>query len=237
MSVTRARAFVVPAALVVVITVLLLAGRGTLAAPPVGSFDELADWLDRTDTVTAVLAIVRVLVLALAVWLLVAFLLGGLGRALGRARLAAVADRALPRPLRALLTGLAGAGAASVVVLGAGPAQHDRGDAVPVGERLVLLPDQDDGTATMSVLPAEDTAPAAPAVSATPAAPATWTVAPGESFWSIAEEVLADAWGRPPTDAEIDPYWRRLVAANRDRITSGNPDLIFPGQVFDLPAV
>jgi hypothetical protein len=234
------RAFVVPAALVVVITVLLAAGRGALATPPVGSFDELADWLDRTDTVTAVLAIVRVVVLALAVWLLVALLLGALGRALGRARLAAAADRALPRPLRALLTGLAGAGAASVVVLGAGPAQHDRGDAVPVGERLVLLPEQDDGTATMSVLPAEDTAPAAPAPPATPAAPATpatWTVAPGESFWSIAEEVLADAWGRPPTDAEIDPYWRRLIAANRDRISSGNPDLIFPGQVFDLPAV
>jgi hypothetical protein len=225
---------VVPAALVVVITVLLLAGRGALAAPPVGSFDELADWLDGTDTVTAVLAIVRVVVLALAVWLLVAF---ALGRALGRARLAAAADRALPRPLRALLTGLAGAGAASVVVLGAGPAQHDRGDAVPVGERLVLLPDQDDGTATMSVLPAEDAAPAAPAAPPAPAAPATWTVAAGESFWSIAEEVLADAWGRPPTDAEIDPYWRRLIAANRDRITSGNPDLIFPGQVFDLPAV
>ena len=39
------------------------------------------------------------------------------------------------------------------------------------------------------------------------AAPArgTWTVAPGESFWSIAEELLADHLGRPPTDAEMRP--------------------------------
>jgi nucleoid-associated protein YgaU len=232
------RALVLPATLAVVVAVLVVAGRGALATPPLGSVDELSGWLDRTDTVTAALAIVRIVALVVTAWLLVASLLGALGRVAGRARIVAAADRALPVPLRRLLTGLAGAGAASVVVLGAGSGTHDRGDAVPVGERLVLLPDDGEGTATMSVLPGDaSVTDASPAPPAWPAAPATWTVAPGDSFWSIAEEVLADAWGRPPTDAEIDPYWRVLIAANRDRITSGNPDLIFPGQVFVLPAV
>ena len=64
-----------------------------------------------------------------------------------------------------------------------------------------------------------------------------WTVKPGECFWSIAEEVLADRWGRSPSDAEIVPYWQRLIAANRHELAHrDNPDLIFPAQVFVVPA-
>ena len=59
---------------------------------------------------------------------------------------------------------------------------------------------------------------------------------PGESFWSIAEELLAERLGRPPTDAEVDPTWRRLVAANLDRLVTGDPDLLFPGQELLLPS-
>jgi hypothetical protein len=229
-----ARALLVPLGLAVVVLVLVLSGRGDLAAPPLGSWADVSDWLEETDTVTAVLAIVRLVALAVAVWLLVAALVGAIGRLARRARVVAFADRALPAPIRRALTGLAGAGAASVVVLGgAGLGGGDGEEAVPVGEQLVLLPEAGEGTATMSVLP--DPAAGAPVPAPAPAAPTTWTVEPGDSFWSIAEGVLADAWGRPPTDAEIDPYWRALIAANRDRITSGNPDLIFPGQEFVLP--
>lgn len=64
----------------------------------------------------------------------------------------------------------------------------------------------------------------------------TWRVDRGESFWSIAADVLADAWGRPVTDVEIDPFWRALVAHNRDRLVDpGDPDVIMAGQVFELP--
>jgi len=63
-------------------------------------------------------------------------------------------------------------------------------------------------------------------------------VQPGEHLWVIAERTLARAWGRPPTDAEIEPYWRDLVAANRGVLADpANPDLVYPGQVFGLPAV
>lgn len=59
---------------------------------------------------------------------------------------------------------------------------------------------------------------------------------PGDHFWRIAEEVLAAHLQRTPADGDTDPYWRRLVAANRDRLVdAANPDLLFPGQVLLVP--
>lgn len=69
-----------------------------------------------------------------------------------------------------------------------------------------------------------------------PAPTETWTVAPGDNFWFEAEQVLARAWGRSPSDAEIVPYWRTLIEANRAALADpANPDLIFPGQRFNVP--
>lgn len=61
----------------------------------------------------------------------------------------------------------------------------------------------------------------------------TWTVEPGDHLWSIAARTLAASWHRRPTDGEVDPYWRRLIADNRDTIA--NPDLIYPGDTVELP--
>jgi nucleoid-associated protein YgaU len=55
-------------------------------------------------------------------------------------------------------------------------------------------------------------------------------VKPGDSLWSIAAEVLGtDDPGR------IARYWPRIHRANR-QIIGANPNLIFPGQVLELPA-
>jgi len=60
----------------------------------------------------------------------------------------------------------------------------------------------------------------------------------GDDFWSIAEEALEEAWGRPPTSTEISSYWRQVIDANRYRLLPPyDPDLIFPGQTFELPAI
>ena len=59
---------------------------------------------------------------------------------------------------------------------------------------------------------------------------ATRTVAPGESFWTISEDIVA----RDLRD--VAPYWRDLIAANADRIRSGDPDLIYPGEILLLPS-
>jgi hypothetical protein len=47
---------------------------------------------------------------------------------------------------------------------------------------------------------------------------------------------LQAAWSAEPTDAEVDPYWRAVIARNRSRLRDpSNPDLIVPGFVVDLP--
>ena len=60
-------------------------------------------------------------------------------------------------------------------------------------------------------------------------------VMPGDNMWLLAERRLSDLLGRPPGDHETAPYWLAVIGANKDRIRSGDPDLIFPGEVLVLP--
>ena len=60
------------------------------------------------------------------------------------------------------------------------------------------------------------------------APPRTHIVEPGENLWSIAESVA----GRN----NLLPYWRALVAQNDATLRSGDPNLIFPGEILTLPA-
>jgi|GEM_PF-2688212 len=64
----------------------------------------------------------------------------------------------------------------------------------------------------------------------------TVTVEPGDNQWRLAAEHLADVYDRDVADAEVAPYWRDMVDENRDTIRSGDPDLIYPGEVLNLPA-
>lgn len=68
-------------------------------------------------------------------------------------------------------------------------------------------------------------------------APDRYTVTPGDHLWGIAERTLTAAWGRTPSPGELLGYWRQVLAANASRLASGDPDLIFPGEVIDLPAI
>jgi hypothetical protein len=86
------------------------------------------------------------------------------------------------------------------------------------------------------------TIPVVPATVATPtsnAAPVSSrvevTVQPGDNFWRLAENRLRELIGREPSDSEVAPSWVNVVEANRHSIRSGNPDLIFPGEVVLLP--
>lgn len=61
-------------------------------------------------------------------------------------------------------------------------------------------------------------------------------VGSGDHLWSIAEAALTTSLGRAPSDAEIDPYWRAVVEINRENLEDpDNPDLLFSGQVIELP--
>ncbi len=63
-----------------------------------------------------------------------------------------------------------------------------------------------------------------------------WEVEKGDHFWGIAEKTLAESYGRQPTEDEIRPYWLALMDANRDRMVTGDADLIMPGQEFEIPS-
>lgn len=98
-----------------------------------------------------------------------------------------------------------------------------------------------DGTATLS--PAASPPPTASTATLTPAdrgpddegerrEPSVHQVVHGDHLWSIAEQHLAAILQRDPSDDEIAPYWRRVVAANPQLV---NPDLIFTGDLIQLP--
>ena len=197
--------------LVLVVTVVLVAsGRGPLAPPR--SWSDVGGWIEERGTVTASVALVRLLALVVVAWVLVVWLVVVTARAFGAVRVATLAAGVLPAVVASAL------------------------NLVPAAAQTY-----DEGTATMSVLPDDavsTTATPPPAPVERPQPPAEeWTVAPGESFWSIAEDVVAESLGRAPSVAEIDGYWRALIDANRDRLASPSPDLVRPGQVFVLPPV
>jgi hypothetical protein len=88
------------------------------------------------------------------------------------------------------------------------------------------------------ILPPVASAPAEPAPE--PRVQASHAVAEGESLWTIARNHLAQTRGGAadkPATREIAAYWMRVVEANRLRLRSGDPDLIYPGEQIVLPPV
>lgn len=222
--------------------VLRAAAVDDLAGPPVTSLDGLTAWVDAREPVAVTMALVRLLA-EISVWYVLGLsVVHVLARALrlpGGHRLADAASA--PGVGRIVKAGL-GLGMVAASSMGG----QDNGVGAPNGATMTPVADVpavtprrvDDarGTATMrpEVGPQPDVQPGGVA-QMTPL-PTTWTVAPGESFWSIAEELLADAWGRPPSDVEVDPFWRTLVERNRGRlIDPRDADLVQPGQVFEVP--
>jgi hypothetical protein len=103
-------------------------------------------------------------------------------------------------------------------------------------ETLVALDDAAPGDeeATMTWLPPDKALAPTPAP-APSRPPETWVIEPGEHLWAVAEQHLAEEWGRSPSDAETAPYWRMLVERNRSRLPNPNdPDLVYPGLVIEL---
>lgn len=60
-------------------------------------------------------------------------------------------------------------------------------------------------------------------------------VVAGQHLWGIAEQTLAGLLGRTPELDVLAAYWQHLIAANAERLRSGDPNLIYPGEVVLLP--
>jgi nucleoid-associated protein YgaU len=229
-------------ALAVAAVALQWAGRGPLTAPPLTDPGRWPAWLDGRDPVEAAFGILRVFALVALWYLVLAAAVGAVLRMVGAASLVGVADRLTIAPVRRMLAGSLGLGlAASGVVAVAAPALRApvAASQQPAPSTTVTPP----ATVTMHRLGPEEPvsapadAPVPEAASTTTTASAErWTVKPGECFWSIAEAVLSERSGRPPSDAEILPFWQRLIEANRHELVhGGDPDLILPGQSFVVP--
>lgn len=66
--------------------------------------------------------------------------------------------------------------------------------------------------------------------------PGAVVVEPGDHLWKISEDELARRLGRSAGPDEVTPYWLSVIDANRDSLHSGDPDLIFPGELITLPS-
>ena len=76
--------------------------------------------------------------------------------------------------------------------------------------------------------------PTDPAVTATESP--TWVINRGDHLWRVAERTVNGRLGHHASAADIEHYWRRLIEANRHVLADPpNPDLVFAGQVFELP--
>jgi hypothetical protein len=174
----------------------------------------------------AAAAVLRLVGLLAAGYLLAVTAIGLVAALLRRRRTVAVVARLSPPVVRWLLgVGLAGA-------LAAGPA----GAAAGPPPTMVLLPDDEPPPpTTTTILPAT---PPPPAPLAPDGPVTTVTLGPGDHLWSVAARTLAAAWGRAPSEREVAPYWRLVVERNRALLPNpGDPDLVFPGEVVHLPPV
>ena len=229
---------------------------GPLAPPPLGDGRGFRAWFEQRQPPEVVFGLLRLVALALAWYLLAVTLAGTAGRVLRLRTLVTALDAVTVPVVRRLVDAAMGLSVVAAALAGTPGVAGAAGDSAPPPvEVMRRLPDAgvpgEAAPETMRRLPdnpagppgvpppqggAEAAGTAAPPAPA--AAPVTWKVAPGDHFWSVAERVLARARQRPPADAEVDPYWRSLVAANRDRLRDpANPDLLFPGQELVVPPV
>lgn len=224
-------------------------GSGALSAPDLTSPGTWPAWAAERTPVEAAFAVLRLVVVVLAWYLLAVTVLAVVARAGSAGRLVGVADVVTLPLVRRMVQGAVGAGLVGAAVAGVGASQAASeapsvrtmadvrlaapalGD--PLGGEVVrgMPADAETEPPAMHRLPHEEEA-TAPSTAAVP----QWEVAPGDHLWSVAARLLQESWGRAVTDDEVAPYWRTVVEANADRLVEpSNADLIFPGQILAVP--
>lgn len=234
--------------------------------PTTIEWHDLSHWLAGTAPEDVVVAVVRLVALVVAWWLLGSTVLYVLARAVRFPALIRAVEWATLPSVRRLLDGVATTTiVASSVLGGAGVASAATADPAPV---VVSL--GDNGTTTTTAPPyrprpaGDDVVPTlAPQVQATITPPgsgkahaveerpvllatpppakeatATYVVKSGDNLWTIAERQVVEMTGHSEqeiTTEQVREYWVRLQKANRHRLHSGNPDLIFAGEELVLP--
>lgn len=223
-------------ALLVIGGALLAAGHGGLRPPPVhGGRAALIRWAATRDAPTMLMSIVRVAALVLDAYLALTTLVGSAMRAMRWTTATRITDHFTLPSVRRLLAATVGTAALTLPL--ATPAFAT---APPAVARLTTDPPvlRRVGATAPPTVPGHAVHPARRSPSpSTPAPsepsrrmgapPEVWFVRPGDNFWSIAARLA------PP--AEVVPYWTELIDANRPRLLTGDPNRIWPGQLFVIP--
>lgn len=220
---------------------LALGSTPAFAGPPVARPGELAGWATARPPVEAAFAVLRVVVVVLAAYLLLMTVLAVAVRLVRAGRLITVVDVVTLPSVRRLVRLALGAGLLTAPLGPAGPALSHAattstqdvhlataaGDRAPADDGVIGTPDAPPGPPMMRRLhPPEPVG----------AAPSEVVIAAGDHLWSVAERALATAWGRTPSDAEVAPFWEQVVEVNRARLADpSNPDLLFTGQLVAVP--
>ena len=221
-------------------------------------WSDLGRWLDGTPFEDVLGAILLLVALTLAYWLLISTVASLLAAASGRRGLIRavewltlpairrLADRAVALslavstvagPLAPAVANPGGFGSSVPVIVEVG----EEGRPVPPGPgEPVDEADRDDDIVVprhLEPTPLPPPAGEGPTVRDGTAA-RTVIVRRGDHMWSLAESHLAHITGRNDlSEHEIARYWVRVINENRSRIRSGNPDLIYPGEALVLPPV
>lgn len=87
----------------------------------------------------------------------------------------------------------------------------------------------DSAVATPLVMP--------PVVTTSAPSPSEYVVMAGDNLWVIAERRVTAVLDSDTSSAAVAGYWRRLIAENRQTLRSGDPNLIYPGEIVTLPPV
>ena len=172
------------------------------------------------------LAVAWVVALAASAWLFVATGACVVALGLSRPRLARRISPVLPVGLRRLVEVAIVSACVALPALPAQAVTPERVSTVVDDQPVVRAPE----TARPAPVPT-------PAIAPPPQVRHHVIVRAGDSLWLIARAWLTDASGRAPADAEIANYWRAVIAANRPTLRSGDPSLIYPGEILVLPPV
>jgi hypothetical protein len=214
------------------IVVLHRLGRAPMLDVPLHDLD---GWLARTAAPDAVAAVLRVVALLLAWWLLLSTLVYLGASAIRLPRVVHASRRVTPRASRAWVER-----ALAISVIAGGTLSAPAGAEPSPPPQPAVRTGRADAPPTVvpaTPAPAPDPAPA-PGPAPAPPVSSVHVVVPGESLWTIAAAHLAAGAGRTAdqlTDPEIAPYWVRVCEHNRARLHSGDVDLIHPGEVVELP--
>jgi hypothetical protein len=223
-----------------------------------------AGWLDTVAFEDAVGAVVLVVALVMAYWLLLSTLaylaasmsgrpgmLGAVGwltlppvrRLVSRAVALSIAASAVAGPLAPAVANLAGGAESAPVVIEVDDSGHlhppGRTGAPVNGNRSdIVVPPHLEPRPPSAVASTTETLPPDPDASVDGSRSHSVAVRWGDHLWSLSERHLVQVLGRSDLgEHEIARYWVQVIEANRDTIRSGNPDLIYPGEVIELPAV